>query len=487
MEQDNDSLPKIFATLHKGGKKTLIEPPRFACSDRTHTPFRITNAQLVDVENDELLISGIVRTAGIEFDGDRSDLHQSFGLVWAAILRAFGISSPYLSFEPHMFTPGEIGAAHLAFTQSPWNLDKDNIASGRSSMNAWTAFIFHLLEEVFCWRRVNSSPRPDPGTTDFTEPSWIEPILKNLRSPADASVLNRRFPLWQYFSSLKRGVTVLRMPRIRVCNLRMILAPYAPSIADGEESLCLLANGLPNAVSYNTLKRGLKVLSLSGDKCDQVIPLPIDSHCLFIGGKTIVAIEDYCGKDRFNVERDRMLTRRSKENDVFFTEASVSWNTPLNAVEFENLCLDLVKREPGVIRAKPVGTTNDRDGGRDILVTWIIPTDHTTDAVTEESVQESAGRSRSVDVICQVKSHSKTIGKRDVQDIRDMLDHHGADGFLLIAYPRISSALVDHMENLRRNTTQATDWWDAEDLEERLRRHPDIARKYPDLVTLTLS
>ena len=64
-----------------------------------------------------------------------------------------------------------------------------------------------------------------------------------------------------------------------------------------------------------------------------------------------------------------------------------------------------------------------------------------------------------------------------------MLDHFGAQGFLLIAHSRISAALVDHLDRLRESVAFA-DWWNAGDLEERLRRHPDIAQRYPQVVTL---
>ena len=180
------------------------------------------------------------------------------------------------------------------------------------------------------------------------------------------------------------------------------------------------------------------------------------------------------------------MARRSMENRVFFADSTIEWRTPLREGDLEDLCLDLIKREPGVVRAKPVGSVNDRDGGRDILVDWRVPNadaECTGYRAADDAVEPKSKGARIIRMIAQVKSRSRTIGKRDVQDIRDTLEHHQAEGFLLIAYPRISAALVDHLDKLGKTKTRAG-WWEFHDIEERLRRHPDIVKRYPQLVAL---
>ena len=276
------------------------------------------------------------------------------------------------------------------------------------------------------------------------------------------------------------------MPKVRVSNLRKILKPFAPEIANGEYSHAVFANGIPNAIPYKLDKMARKVLLLTGDNCSDVISLPLDNHCLFIGDKTIVALRGEYGREIYEDERKKMMARRSKENRVFFTESTINWRPSLKAGDLEDLCLDLISREPGVVSAKPVGTVYDRDGGRDILIDWMVPNTHgerTGSEVIDDVMEQESKGTRTIRVIAQVKSRSKTIGKRDVQDIRDTLEHHEAEGFLLIALPRISAALVDHLDKLKK-TTVRTEWWEFRNIEERLRRHPDIARRYPQLVTL---
>ncbi|CAE6516752.1 hypothetical protein NMYAN_60136 [Nitrosomonas nitrosa] len=66
------------------------------------------------------------------------------------------------------------------------------------------------------------------------------------------------------------------------------------------------------------------------------------------------------------------------------------------------------------------------------------------------------------------------------------MEHYEASGFLLIALPRISSSLFDHLEKLRNSTNQLTEWWDSGDVERKLKRHPDIARRYPDILNIKI-
>ena len=46
------------------------------------------------------------------------------------------------------------------------------------------------------------------------------------------------------------------------------------------------------------------------------------------------------------------------------------------------------------------------------------------------------------------------------------------------------SGLFDHLETLRTRTDKykTINWWEAHDLENRLRRHPDIIGRYPNLL-----
>ena len=487
MESD-DLMKRAKSALSLGGQETLHNPPIFSCADQIHEPFRLMGKPIRLDERGQEFLWGVVRTSGNQFSGDRTDIHDVFSLIWGAVLRAFGLSSVRLIDEPHGFVPGEMGARHLLFQQCPWNIPRDGFEKTRKSMNAWSSFAFHLLGEVFKWDRGSYFTRSNvPVVFQTKQPGWVDQIIKYLRFPKDFTVSKRKFPLWLYLASHKRGVTIIRMTRIRIFYLKVILMPFAPETTRGEKALAMFANGIPNAVPYTLIKKARKLLSLIDDECDDLIILPLDSHCLFIGDKAIIALRGECGREIFERERDILIERRKSEDKVFFVESSIEWKKPISESNFENLCLDLVHREPGVVRAKLVGTVNDRDGGRDIIIDWMMPNRHSDSTRSaslpdKDSIRPSG--TKIVRIIAQVKTRSRTIGKRDVQDIRDTLERYQAKGFLLIAHPQISSPLVDHLEDLRQKTELLTDWWEARDIENRLRRHIDIAKRYTDLIAL---
>ena len=484
--ESNDLLPRVAATIRAGGQQTLQKPPVFTCSDQTHEPFRVLPEPLELSERDPFLL-GMVQTTGQQFAGDRTDIHDVFSLIWGAVLRAFGIASARLLDEPHMFVPSEIGARYLLFHQCPWRITASSFEVARKSLNAWSAFAFHLLDDVFQWSRAPTGVLRDVTTRQNTRwPLWIDSVSRYLSDPTDATISRRKFPRWSYFSSQDRGVTVVRLTKARIFSLRVILMPFAPQVADGQHSYPVFANGIPNAIPYELDDKTADILSLTSDRCSHVLAVPLDSHCLFIGDRTIVAWRGEYGREKFEHERQRMMARRTRENRVFMAEARVEWRTSLNPGDLEDLCADLIGREPGVVRAKPVGRVSDRDGGRDILIDRKVPNEHASAVnigASEDPTQHRSSGTKVVRVIAQVKSRSRSIGKADVQDIRDMLEHYQAEGFLLVGYPRISTALVDYLDRLGK-TLVRTDWWEARDLEERLRRHPDIAKRYPQLVTL---
>lgn len=480
-------LPDVSSTIRHGKEETLARPPVFACSKEPHQPFLISKAPLDFPDQHGLMLRGIVRTVGAQFDGDRTDIQEVFPIVWSAVIRAFGIASPSLVYEEHGFVPGEIGACHVIFTQSPWRVDQANFDQARDSLISWTAYCFHLLDDVFQWHRISNFARPDKSLMEEIGAEWVSSINEYLENPIDISKSKRGFPNWQYFSSRDKGITVFRMSQRSIEALKRIVSPFHPEVANGERGIVLLANGIPNTISYEIINLGKQVLNLSeNEENEHPLILPIDSHCIFIGTRTVVAVQGDFGHAEFQKEREFLFQRRETENRIFYAESTVEWNKPLSAKSLENLCLELVLREPGVVRAKPVGDTNDRDGGRDILIDWHLPEHHHVkiNNTSEESNSVSGGVGIKR-IIAQVKYRSKTIGKRDVQDLRDTIDHYEADGYLLIAHPRVSSQLFDHLDKLRSQTNFLTEWWDQGDLERKLRQHPDIARRYSDILKIS--
>lgn len=472
---------KLHGTIDAGVSELFFNPPFLVCGHQTHHPFEILKFPIQFSLNENQKKSfeafcGYVSTDGWQYDGDRTDVHDIYSLCWAAFMRTAGIASSWLIDEDGFCGPHEMDARLMIFhPHSRPMVNSDAFEKARESLNAWSAFGYHLLDAVFEWEKPRELPINFVNIYDDekTYVDWIAPVQNLLRKPRDYTIIKREDPNWEYFSVLQRGISIVRIPRIRMRALKFVLSTYRPLCCSGEHAYLIFANGIANGIPFNAIKKGLILLDKTGDDCVEPLIVPIESHCLLLGDDTLIAIRENCGREVYDAERSLFEKRRALENQVFFADSHIEWNNVTDPGQFEDMCVDLLICEPGVYRAKQVGNVNDRDGGRDILIDWAIPSEHTNQSNQKVNVKR---------FLAQVKTRGRTIGKNDVRDIRDTLERHNAHGFLLIAHPRISSALVDYLEDLRLRKKFKIDWWEKRDLETRLRRHPDIARRYPKLI-----
>lgn len=475
-------LLDVDKSIRAGGNETLYNPPFLPCVSKIHQPFYLHPPAEKDIQEGRKYLQGTVKVIEQRFPGVyRTDLNDIYSLCWAAFLRAAGITSPYLDNDYCWETCSELSARHL-FIELPHSLTlgKDSLAKIYASLNAWTAMAYHMLDEVFEWQDAGKRPPKIASIHGYKKlesvVSWLNPVLKTLRYPKEYTIYKRSKPNWIYFSSLPRGISIVELPKIRMKVLKFVLRSYSPNIAGGNNAIALFANGIANSIPLNTIKLADRLRKKVGDPCDKPLILPIGNYCLFLGDKTLIAIHGNYGRETYEAERRKFLKRRQRDDLVYFADSHIEWLTPLDAAEFENLCVDLLCREPGVLRAKPVGSANERDDGIDILVDWSVKNHHSS---------SSKNKTKFKRILVQVKFRNRpSVGKGDVRDIRDTLERHDASGFLLIAYPRVSAPLVGHLDGLGKQKKFLVRWWEKSNLEDRLRRHPDIARRYPKLIKI---
>ena len=455
----------------------FFRPPLLRCSEEEHYPFKIHSeiAKIpLNLNNEECNVTdafiGTVKTSSWDFDGERTDLHDIWSLSWAIFFRSFGIASPYLESEENDFgCPGEIYARHIIMPISGASLNHEESIK---SFKSWTALAFHILDDVFEWDSVFSRKSKftwKPGI-EILAP-WLVPLLKEIGTSDYVNFISRRNPNWVYFSDFSQDISVLRLSRKRMSALKVICSGYSPNQVNVGNFICIMANNIPNAVPHDLVMKGLKYLSICEGSINNVQMIPIENACIFIGDKTLISLYGNCGLEQFHAVRSDQLKKREAEDSVFYTNASIKWKKNLNGKHFEDLAADLLSLEPGVISVKQVGATNDRDGGRDLLVERKLPSPSGSGAFIAK-------------IIVQVKARNRSINKANVIDIRDTVENYNADGYLLLSYPRITSSLFDHLQRLKERQIIYVDWWIDRDWEERLRRFPNIAKKYPDLLSI---
>ena len=213
-----------------------------------------------------------------------------------------------------------------------------------------------------------------------------------------------------------------------------------------------------------------------------IVAIPLESHCVFLGGQALVAVEGECGLRQFEAERTRFLERRAKENAIFAADYSFRWPGKIDGAKLEDLIYALLEREPGVVWVRQTGPTNERDSGRDFAARWVVPIGDGLMGI--DTAQVRAGiptPAKALDVVIQVKARNPSVGKSKVQDIRDTVERHEANGYFLIAFPQPANSLVEHLSVLAKRGIW-TNWWDRAQIETRLKKHIDLVARFADLV-----
>ncbi|CAM4400633.1 Restriction endonuclease type IV Mrr domain-containing protein [Comamonas aquatilis] len=460
------------------------------CAQERHDPFVIAE----ETSERGSMIFGYVRTSSYQMDGcgGRTDVHDVFSLLWACVMRATGAASPILlSEEGFAGIEEEIYARWLVFEQIG---EFNDGSSAKQRLLAHAAHAFHVLDNVIGWERIKY---PDAAWKD--QHGEADDIVASLNAAGEFKDFGemagrRECPDWLYAKSHKGRISVVVLPAECMFALRGALLAYRPSSTEGRARTSILASGLKNAISKNVVSTGLKYVRAIEDDEYQlpwrgldvspldpvIIAIPLESHCVFLGAQTLVAVESECGLRQFEAERTKFLERRAKENAVFAADYLFQWPQKFDGSKFEDLIYALLEREPGVMWVRQASPTNERDGGRDFIVRWVVPVG---DGAADSSFLEAGvpTPAKALNVVVQVKAINPSVGKSKVQDIRDTVERHEANGYFLIAFPQPASSLVEHLVALGKRGVW-TNWWDRAQIETRLRKHVDLIARFADLV-----
>lgn len=423
----------------------------------------------VDEKQDAAFLYAVARAQGI--NGDKSDYHDLLAGILAICLRLSNTASARtIEIEMVDILPGEIYAKRIYFEKQPpatyvtlSEPDYDLIGAilEASTLAAWT------ISEI--WNSLGEGIQEE----QYLEPedlSWVSQVARSLRikldSP-DVSYYARKYPTWEYFRIISSGLFALRfgtpLPDLRI--------PFdeVPQIIDGVTGQLLHSPSIKNYIGHKTLKLGSRILETFGQKLSDVLIVPIDSHLYLFSNRGVVGIPANCDLEAYLEERERVSERHRAESRILFSSVSFVWSSSVNDEEFENLILELLNREPGVVRARKIGRGREPDSGRDILVEWFRT------PVKEEEFSSQR-------VVVQCKAYARPVGKSKVLDITDLLRFHNSRGYLLVALSGVTKPLIDYLERENERKEYWTDWWTRIEIEERMRANMDVVARYSAMV-----
>lgn len=464
---------------------------RQPCAQERHDPFVI--AEETSARGN--IIFGYVRTNSYQLDGcgGRTDVHDVFSLLWACVMRASGAASSILISEMGFAgSEVEIYARWLIFEQIG---DFNDTSTVKQRLLAHASHAYHVLDDVLRWANIKyptAKWKDGPGVADE-----IVELLNSAGKFKDFGEMagRRECPDWFYAKSHRGRISVAIFSVECMIALRYALLAYEPTSIESNNRISILAGGLKNSIPKKILSTGLKYIraveqenqvpwcGVNSSPSDlAIIAIPLESHCIFLGGQTLVAVEGDCGLRQFEAERTKFLERRAKENAVFAADYSFQWPQKIDGARFEDLIYALLEREAGVIWIRQASPTNERDSGRDFMARWVVPVGDGSpgeeSATLEEGVPTPA---KALNVVVQVKALNASVGKSKVQDIRDTIERHQANGYFLIAFPQPANSLVEHLLTLAKRGIW-TNWWDRAQIESRLRKHIDLIARFADLV-----
>ncbi|MCZ4109587.1 restriction endonuclease [Brevundimonas diminuta] len=456
------------------------------CAGEPHFPFGV---RLSGEEQGVFLHGGVRIESAYGWDGagGRTDLHDIFGLLWAASLRATGAASSEVWLEPGVGGSPEVYSRFLVFNQ-PYGggaLSPAEGALARKRILAHTAFVAHDLLDA-C--RFGGNRKP--SWKDADPPLWV-PKLDGLVDDLEAGIwVTRNNPDWEYFVDPGNAVSVVRLKPSARPILNHLFGLYHPRVSTVDGRVAIIAGGMRNSVEDGAIDMAVQIIqrvegrsaakwvgpaSLAQD--NTILLLPLESHCIFIGKRTIVALASPSGLEAFDEARQIWRRKAAEEAEIFNVAVEWRWSEKIDPARFEELVEALLTEEPGLQWVRAAGSAYDRDQGRDLVANWLTPP-----GLGQVPSADDESQYRTRRVIVQAKVRSKTVGKADVRDVRDTLDRHDAEGFLLVVHPVWSNDLYNYLETLARKKIWVHIWGHTE-IAVRLRRVPHVAKRFADIVT----
>lgn len=283
-------------------------------------------------------------------------------------------------------------------------------------------------------------------------------------------------PCWKHYRSIQTKLTVYHSPQLSSSLISLVESTPWQSLSISTGTI-YDSGYILNFISIREsrfIERILKGLN-STKHLSKISYIPLENIFIAASGDYLVLLQREAGKKRFEYEREKARKKHSKDAEILFPINEFIWISSINGSRFELFIIDLLKLEKGVLWVRQVSNTNEPDGGKDILCDWLRqpPSDHLDEHTPPYVIRR---------MIVQCKAFKDAVPKSKVTDIRDVVEHHNANGFFLAVSSHLGNTLTEHLYKMRTDGKIWVDWWTRSEIEERLRRNRHIVTQYPDIV-----
>ncbi|MEO3861866.1 hypothetical protein [Acrocarpospora sp. B8E8] len=429
-------------------------------------------------------------SASRAFSGDRTDLHDVYSWVVASVLRSAGACSPMLIDIEHPATmiPGELSGRYIVPEQGAgYLLTPDDVGFAAAKELFGHLVMFELLVHSLTsfWHPQSNLPMHDRYDPErLTDQRWAEDIARLLPPGASSEediFFQRDSTEWFYYRTGDGGIAVVESAEV-ASFLQLSRADPSEEIA-GVNGFLYTGKQFHNYIPRDAIQIADRILRQEGALVNSSSPatsasvIPLENGAIFSKGNRAVLLRYETGISGFMRERSLVLERNQLEQERLFPPSEFSWSEGIDGGRFERLIYDLLECEPGVREVRAIGTSRERDGGRDLIAYWVTP------PCPGVAIADGETPARERRVIIQCKARKRSVGRSDLGGgILDTLFKYQAEGYFLVVSSQPAVAVIDLLDEVGRRGDYVTGWWGRTEIEQRLRRNPQILKRYADIV-----
>ncbi|CAL9484317.1 hypothetical protein SUDANB121_03121 [Nocardiopsis dassonvillei] len=423
------------------------------------------------------------------FRGGRTDVSDVASWLTSSFFRYSGFCSSAMVDVDHPASgiPGELYGRYLIPGQSQGHI----LPPDERSLE----FIDRLIGGLDTFERLahnhTSFWHPDEGSLEgdnydagqVEAAEWALGIAKALgRSTPENDIYNQRLSAdWLYYRTSDGDVAVLESAEI--ADLLELMRVFPDREVFGVDGFLYAGPVFDNFIPREVFEVADRIFELDGDLASSDSPsslatvIPLENAAIIAQNDRAIMLRCDSGVEEYKRERSLILERNRREQELLFPPEDFFWSEKIDGGRFERLVYDLLEVEPGVREVRSVGAPSEGDGGRDLLVSWTTPSRQSRRLMDEGPLSQER------EVIVQCKARKKSVGRSDLgAGILDTLFRYRGEGYFLVSSSQIAVAVIDLLKELEARGDYFVGWWSRIEIESRLRKNPQILKKYSDVV-----
>lgn len=442
--------------------------------------------ELVDIDTYYFYI--YYRTSSHYISGERTDLHDLIPVIIATGLRVITKTNYSLINIANEFSgiDSEIYSKYIIPSQPDGPIIRLINNEQFEEFKQYFMSVVMVILNIYSVMKHNPKSEYSFNYDSLNLQRWAEKINLSLNvkntSYNNIYIKESINPNYLYYKNVQNGLTVVNSNVITDYLNDTTNSLYKYQTVEGLNCSLLISEQIKNVVYFDKLNQAQQILkNLDNFYAEKIIPF--DNYCILIGTSNFVIFENKGDFNSFLSEKENIRQRHLKEVEILFNDLQIKWNiTSLHDSEiFEDLILELLEKEKGILTAKKVAPTNQPDNGRDLIAYY---TNQYTNAY--ETIKDKMDNIIQKKLIVQCKtnfidSKKQSIGKNDV-NIADTLMYYEPNGYLLVVNTQITRDLTEYLEKIKNRNQYYINWWNKNDIEKRLRENPEIINKYKQIV-----